>query len=208
MGVKNSCWIEQKTCLNPWWIYQATRPTDTRGAQQQHKRGPKWSPNDCKKDNVGFEKTVSYDIEWNKISITVWIHLTWQDLIYNDVFNHLTICWQIPDIRKWKIDWNIQFKTTRKKRYFGMHKERFRTVFWWKCHASKNGSERFPQTFPQETVQNGSELFGFFGRFYKERFRTVSWHISWGRVFVHVLSISRLLSWKFGRKNFQTLLLR
>ena len=27
MGVKGSCWIWQRTCLNPWSIYQATRPT-------------------------------------------------------------------------------------------------------------------------------------------------------------------------------------
>ena len=55
-------------------------------------------------------------------------------------------------------------------------KERFRTV-------------PFPERF--RTVQNGSELFAFFGTFYKERFRTVSWHMSWGCVLAYVFSISK-----------------
>ena len=72
-------------------------------------------------------------------------------------------------------------------------KQRFRTV-------------SFPERF--RTVQNGSELFAFLRTFYKERFRMVSWHISWGCVFAHVLSISRFLSWKFGRINFQNWFLK
>jgi hypothetical protein len=68
--------------------------------------------------------------------------------------------------------------------------------------CTKNGSERFsdenftPQRTVQNgsvsvTVQNGSELFAFFGTFYKERFRTVSWHMSWGCVLAYVFSISK-----------------
>ena len=78
-------------------------------------------------------------------------------------------------------------------------KERFRTVSV--NLPPGNGSERF------RTVQNYLGFLDFSTKNGSES-RTISWHISWGRVFVHVLSISRLLSWKFGRKNFQTLLLR
>ena len=93
------------------------------------------------------------------------------------------------------------------------------TLLWDAQRTVQNGflvkmsrlKERFRTVSANLPPGNGSERFRticFFGLFYKERFRTVSWHISWGRVFAHVLSISRLLSWKFGRKNFQTLLRR
>ena len=52
-------------------------------------------------------------------------------------------------------------------------KERFRTV-------------PFPEWF--RTVLN---YLRFFGTFYKERFRTVSWQMSWGCVLAHVFSISK-----------------
>ena len=87
------------------------------------------------------------------------------------------------------------------------------------------------------TVLNYLHFVELSTKIYKERFRTVSWHISWGCVFTwgvllvptsvrqemhrqgfshiptelffaHVLSMSRLLSWKFGRKNFQNWFLK
>ena len=86
--------------------------------------------------------------------------------------------------------------------------------------CTKNGSERFsdenftPQRTVQNgsvsvTVQNGSELFAFFGTFYKERFRTVSWQMSWGCVLAHVFSISIFYDfwcWKRGLKAVKLLM--
>ena len=106
---------------------------------------------------------------------------------------------KISDIRKRKqVENTVQINT--EKHYFGMHKERFRTVLWWKLHPSKNGSERFRFRF--RTVLN---YLRFLGTFYKERFRTVSWQMSWG-VFWHMFLNIKILSWKRGLKGLKLLM--
>ena len=67
-----------------------------------------------------------------------------------------------------------------------------KTLLWDAQRTVQNGSlmKTSPLKERFRTVQNGSELFAFFGTFYKERFRTVSWQMSWGCVLAHVFSIS------------------
>ena len=68
-----------------------------------------------------------------------------------------------------------------------------KTLPWYAQRTVQNGS-LVKTSPPHRTVQNGSvsgtvqkgcELFAFFGTFYKERFTTVSWHMSWGCVVAH-----------------------
>ena len=84
-----------------------------------------------------------------------------------------------------------------------------KTLPWYAQRTVQNGS-LVKTSPPHRTVQNGSvsgtvqkgcELFAFFGTFYKERFTTVSWHMSWGCVVAHAFFNIERLSWKLGLKT-------
>ena len=108
---------------------------------------------------------------------------------------------KISDIRKRK---QVEKYCSNKyrKHYFGMHKERFRTVLWWKLHPSKNGSERF-------RFRNGSERFWTICVFWYFLQRTVQngfladvLGLCFGTCFFHI----KILSWKRGLKAVKLLM--
>ena len=97
-------------------------------------------------------------------------------------------------VKENKMKNTVQINT--EKHYFGMHKERFRTVLWWKLHPSKNGSERFRTVlnylrFSVLSTKNGSERFP--GR-------------CLGAVFWHMFFQYQNLSWKRGLKALKLLM--
>ena len=108
---------------------------------------------------------------------------------------------KISDIRKRK---QVEKYCSNKyrKHYFGMHKERFRTVLWWKLHPSKNGSERFRS-------RNGSERFWTICVFWvlstkhgSERFPGRCLGACFGTCFLNI----KILSWKRGLKGLKLLM--
>ena len=114
-----------------------------------------------------------------------WFNMQWCFKSYDEWLRY-----QIS-VKENKLKNIVQINT--EKHYFGMHKERFRTVLWWKLHPSKNGSERFWTIcvfwyFLQRTVQNGflADVLG----------------LCFGTCFFNI----KILSWKRGLKAVKLLM--
>ena len=123
-----------------------------------------------------------------------WFNMQWCFKSYDEWLRY-----QIS-VKENKLKNIVQINT--EKHYFGMHKERFRTVLWWKLHPSKNGSEMF-------RFRNGSERFWTICVFWYFLQRTVQngfladvLGLCFGTWFFHI----KILSWKRGLKAVKLLM--
>ena len=126
-----------------------------------------------------------------------WFNMQWCFKSYDEWLRY-----QIS-VKENKLKNTVQINT--EKHYFGMHKERFRTVLWWKLHPSKNGSERF-------RFRNGSERFRTVLNYLRflvlstkngsERFPGRCLGACFGTCFLNI----KILSWKRGLKGLKLLM--